>query len=156
MSSALFFRLEKRQASDRCVAALCEPDSTLVSSLSDLCASFVTFYSSLFSASCTDSSVQDSLFANISSFLSPNEASQCEVLLTFGECHRALLGMGRRKAPGSDGLPMEFYNLSWKVLGQDLVDVVNACYAFGSLSLSQRRGTISLFFKRDDRLDAPN
>ena len=70
---------------------------------------FVTFYSSLFSASSTDSSVWHSVLANIFSFLSPSQASQCEGLVTLGECHSALLGMARRKAPGSNGLPMEFY-----------------------------------------------
>ena len=76
MSSASFFRLEKKRAADRWVAALRKPDGTLVSSPSDLCSSFVTFYSSL---------------------------------LTLGECHSTLLGMARRKAPGSDGLPNAKY-----------------------------------------------
>ena len=156
MSSAFFFRLEKKRAADRWAPALRGPDGTLVSSPSDLCASFVTFYASLSSASSTDSRVQDSLLANISSFLSPNQEGQCEGLLTLGECHSALLGMARRKAPWSDGLPMEFYIRFWEVLGQDLVDVLNACYASGSLSLSQRLGIISLVFKRGDRLDARN
>ena len=109
VSSAFFFRLEKKRAADRWVAALRKPDGTLVSSPSDLCSSFATFYSSLFSASCTDSCVQDSLLANISSFLSPNQATQCEGLLALSQCHSALLGMARRKAPWSVGLPMEFY-----------------------------------------------
>ena len=51
---------------------------------------------------------------------------------------------------------MEFYICFWEVLGQDLVDVVNTCYASGSLSLSQQCGIISLVFKRGDRLDARN
>ena len=42
------------------------------------------------------------------------------------------------------------------MLGQDLVDVLNTCYASGSLSLSQQHGIISLAFKRSDRLDARN
>ena len=151
VSSAFFFRLEKKRAAGRWVATLREPDDTLVSSPSDLCASFVTFYSSLFYASSTDSRVQDSLLANISSFLSPNQAGQCQGLLMLGECHSALLGMARRKAPGSDGLPMEFYIPFWEVLGQDLVDLRNACYASGSLSLSQGRGFLSLVFKRNWR-----
>ena len=86
----------------------------------------------------------------------PNQASQCEGLLTLGECHSALLGMTGRKAPGSNGLPMEFYIRSWEVLGQDLVYALNAYYASGWLSLSQRRGIISLVFKRGDRLDVRN
>ena len=156
VSSAFFFRLEKKRAADRWVAALRQPDGTLVSSPSDLCSSFAKFYSLLFSASCTDSNAQDSLLANISFFLSPNQASECEGLLTLGECHSALLGMARCKTPGSDGLPMEFYIRFWEELGQDLVDVLNTCYASGSQSLSQQRGIISLVFKRGDRLDPRN
>ena len=65
-------------------------------------------------------------------------------LLTPGECKQALLGMAHGKAPGSDGLPMEFFVKFWDVLSLDLVDVLNSCYLSGSLSLSQRRGIISL------------
>ena len=115
MSSAFFFRLEKKRAGDRWVAILREPYGTSVSSPSDLCASFVTFYSSLLSASCTDSSVQG------------NQASECNGLFMLGECHSALLGMARSKTPGSDGVPMEFYIRFWEVLGRDLVDVLNGC-----------------------------
>ena len=121
-----------------------------------MCASFATFYSLLFFASRTDPSVQDSLLANICSFLIPNEASQCEGLLTLGGCHSALLGMTGCKAPGFNGLPMEFYIGFWEELGQDLVYALNAYYASGWLSRSQRRGIISLVFKRGDRLDVRN
>ena len=45
VSSAFFFRLEKKRSADSWVAALRKPDGSLVSSPSDLCSSFVTFYS---------------------------------------------------------------------------------------------------------------
>ena len=64
--------------------------------------------------------------------------------------------MARRNAPGLDGLPMEFYLKFWNVLGSDLVNVLNSCFDSGSLSLSQRRGVISLSFKKGDRLDPRN
>ena len=38
------------------------------------------------------------------------------------------------------------------MLGADLVAVLNSCFDSGSLSLSQRRGVISLSFKKGDRL----
>ena len=72
------------------------------------------------------------------------------------ECLAALQGMARSKAPGSDGLPMEFYLKFWNVLGSDLVMVLNSCFDSGSLSLSQHRGVISLTFKKGDRLDPRN
>ena len=52
--------------------------------------------------------------------------------------------MARGKSPGSDGLPMEFYVKFWPILGTDLVNVLNSCYLSGVMSLTQRRGLISL------------
>ena len=156
VSSAYFFRLEKKRSADRWVSALRNPDGSIVSTPSDLCSSFATFYSSLFTACPTDSAAQDILLSNVSSVLSSAQADLCEGFLTLEECHRALVGMARRKAPGSDGLPMEFYLKFWDVLGSDLVEVLNSCYLSGSMSLSQRRGLISLIFKKGDRLDARN
>ena len=100
-------------------------------------------------ASPTDASAQESL-------LPADQSDMCEGLLTVEECFAAFAGMARQKAPGSDGLPAEFYSKFWAVLGHDLVQVLNSCYQSGSLSLSQRRGIISLSFKKGDRLDMRN
>ena len=155
-SSAYFFRLEKKAGADRWISAIKLDDGTIVSSADDLCASFAAFYSSLFTAAPTDSAVRGSLLSNVSSSLSPGEAASCEGPLTPAECLAALQGMARRKAPGLDGLPMEFYLRFWPVLGSDLVDVLNSCFNSGCLSLSQRRGVISLTFKKGNRLDPKN
>lgn len=135
-SSAYFFRLEKKRGADRWIAAVRNDVGAIVSSPDDLCQSFASFYSSLFSS-------LKSLFLTMS-------------LPSVEECFEALTGMARRKAPGLDGLPAEFYLKFWSVLGQDLVEVLNSCYGAGSLTLSQRRGVISLSFKKGDRLDMRN
>ena len=155
-SSAYFFRLEKKRGADRWISALRDEDGSIVSSPADLCLSFSSFYSSLFTSSPTDPVAQQELLSNVSSTLSPGQALECEGSLTVDECHKALIGMAHRKAPGLDGFPMEFYVKFWSVLGPDLVDVLNSCYRSGSLSLSQRRGIITLTFKKGDRLDARN
>ena len=155
-SSAYFFRLEKKRGADRWISALRDKDGSIVSSPADLCLSFSSFYSSLFTSSPTDPVAQQELLSNVSSTLSPGQALECEGSLTVDEYHKALIGMAHRKAPGLDGFPMEFYVKFWSVLGPDLVDVLNSCYRSGSLSLSQRRGIITLTFKKGDRLDARN
>ena len=155
-SSAYFFRLEKKCGADRWIPAIRLDNGAIVSSPAELCASFASFYTSLFSAAPTDPAVAASLLGNVSSTLSPDMASLCEGPLTTAECFTALQGMARRKAPGLDGFPMEFYLRFWPVLGSDLVDVLNSCFNSGCLSLSQRRGVISLSFKKGDRLDPKN
>ena len=92
----------------------------------------------------------------MSSVLPGDKAALCEGHLSVMEVSSALLGMARCKAPGLDGLLVEFYVKFWDVLGPDLVSVLNSCLDSGSLALSQRRGIISLSFKKGDRLDPRN
>ena len=155
-SSAYFFRLEKKRSADRWISALRETDGTFISNPNDLCRSFASFYSDLFTAGPTDPAAQESLLDNVSSSLPQDQAELRDGLLTVEECYGALISMAKCKAPGSDGLPMEFYVKFWGVLGSDLVKVLNSCLESGSLCLSQRRGVISLVFKKGDRLDARN
>ena len=155
-SSAYFFRLEKKRSADRRISALKGSDGTVICDIDGLCGSISAFYSGLFSSASTDAAACESLLGNICSTLTPEQASSCDGLLSVGECQSALLGMAKRKAPGSDGLPMEFYVRFWDVLGEDLVCVLNSCYRHGILSLSQRSGVISLSFKKGDRLDIRN
>ena len=56
--------------------------------------------------------------------------------------------MADSKAPGSDGLPKEFYKAFWHILGSDLVDVFNDALSSGCLSVSQRTALITLIFKK--------
>ena len=91
----------------------------------------------LFSAESIDVAAQESLLNNVESSLPSDQSESCEGLLTVEECLEALTGMARRKAPGLDGLPAEFYLKFWSVLGQDLVQVLNSCSLAGSLTLSQ-------------------
>ena len=103
-----------------------------------------------------DVAAQESLLNNVESSLSSDQSDSCEGLLMVEECFEALTGMARQKAPGLDGLPAEYYLRFWSVLGQDLVQVLNSCYRAGSLTLSQRRGVISLSFKKGGCLDMRN
>ena len=155
-SSAFFFRLERKRGVDRLISALKTEDGVTVSDTEGLCNVITAFYSGLFRSQCTDEFSRVALLRNVSVALPPADAEICEGLLSAEERWAALEGMARRKAPGSDGLPMEFYLKFWDLLGEDLVCVLNSGFRSGCLSLSQRRGVISLSFKKGDRLDIRN
>ena len=148
-SSAYFFSVWKKRLADRWISALRDDNGTIVSFPNDLCCVLSNFYLCLFSAVPTDLSVR-------LASLDGDQAALCEGLLAVEECFAALKGMARSKAPGSDGLPMEFYLKFWHVLCADLVAVLNSCFVSGSLSLSQCRGVIFLTFKKGDRLNRHN
>ena len=154
-SSSHFFHPEKKHGTDHWIADVQNDDGQIVASPEGLCLSFSAFYSSLFTAEPTDANAQESVLSNIES-LPPVQSESRDGLLSVLECLEALSGKAKRKTPGLHGLAAEFYLKFWHVLGQDLVDFLNACYAAGSLTLFQRRVIISLSLKKGDQLDMRN
>ena len=53
------------------------------------------------------------------------------------------------KTPGSDDLTIEFYRFFWNAIGQSMVDSFNYAFENGAISISQKRGIISLIPKKD-------
>ena len=45
--------------------------------------------------------------------------------LSLKDLHAALMGMENGRAPGIDGLPVEFYKYVWSEVGKDLQEVWN-------------------------------
>ena len=76
-----------------------------------------------------DLDTQASLLSNLTDHLSPQQAEDCEGLLSLTEVYEALQGMALNKSPGLDGLPVEFYFTFWDLLGEDLVDVLNESFS---------------------------
>ena len=61
--------------------------------------------------------------------------------------------MESNKSPGSDGLPAEFYRVFWKETSagkkRHLLNALNYVYSKGLLSITQRRGLITLIPKKN-------
>ena len=104
-----FFRLEKKHSADRFISGLRADDGSLVTGQEDLCAAFGAFYADLFSAGSVDAEAQVELLSHSLSPLPSVSCNDCEGPLSMEECFAALQGMARCKAPGSDGLLLEFY-----------------------------------------------
>ena len=112
------------------------------------------FYNDLYTSS---TSVENALFqsfiANLEiPKLEDSVSSELEGEITFRECKDILCTFSSGKSPGEDGFTWEFYNCFFDLLGQDLVDCFNASYRAGEMSLSQRRGVITLIPKEDSDL----
>ena len=151
-SSSYFLRLERSRGLRQCISAVNDPDGRTVTDLSGIIDTWKSFYHQLFTAIPVDPQAQDSMLSRLEGHLSEAEAASCEGPLKPDEALVALKGMSRGKAPGYDGLPMEFYLAFWPVIGRDLVEVLNIGYQNQELSISQRRGVITLIFKKDNPL----
>ena len=68
--------------------------------------------------------------------------------LTRAELLGALKTFDRNKAPGNDGLTVEFYLAFWPLLETCLVDSLNFSHEHGQLSNSQKQAMITLLEKK--------
>ncbi|KAK3540172.1 hypothetical protein QTP70_027426, partial [Hemibagrus guttatus] len=76
--------------------------------------------------------------------------------LVLEELHAALNNMPGGKAPGIDGLPVEFYKFFCKELGEDLLEVLEESCRESCLPLSSWRAVITLLPKKGDLQDIKN
>ena len=84
--------------------------------------------------------------------LTDEERDRIEGPITLQECKLALDTFQANKSPGEDGFTIEFYKYFVGLLGEDLVACFNAAYDANELSISQRRGVITLILKEDGSL----
>ena len=82
--------------------------------------------------------------------LSREEALSCESDLATQDISIALSQLNNDSAPGSDGLSVPFYKVFWKKLQEPLLDSFRSSLDKGELSVSQRRGVITLLHKGID------
>ena len=80
--------------------------------------------------------------------LEEESAVLCEGPITEAECFEAVMSMPNDKTPGSDGLSVNFYQVFWQELKDDLCQVFNKCFENGELCPSMRRGIITLLPKQ--------
>ena len=64
--------------------------------------------------------------------------------------------MKLNRAPGTDGLNVDFYRHFWKDIKNLIVSVFNYSYKKGELSNTQKTGVISLIYKKNDPLSLDN
>ena len=112
--------------------------------------SIQTFYEHLYSSDIDHSSRgfydfgRDLQFAK----LSDEEMLNLDGEITLEECEAILNTFHNGRSPGDDGYTGEFCKQFFSLLGQDLVNSFNAAFDIGEMSVSQRRGVITLYPKR--------
>jgi len=84
--------------------------------------------------------------------LNDEEQNSLDKDLTINELKEALTSFADNKSPGEDGFTKEFYQTFFYFLFKDLLNSYNEAFRKGSLSVSQKRGTITLIPKGDGNL----
>jgi hypothetical protein len=106
----------------------------------------VDFYKQLYKSTNPDNEKLKKYIENtkVHNKLRNNESEKCEGEITMEECTNAIFKMKLNKAPGLDGLSVEFYRKFWNNLKKLVTKVFNFNYERGYLSNSQKIGAISL------------
>ena len=111
-----------------------------------------SFYQNLYSTLSDQAnlSYEDIFFPqNFTEGLDEQSKNECEGLLTDVECLGSLKTMASNKSPGTDGLPAEFYKVFWDYVKPFLLNALICSYTNGHLSITQRRGLITLVPKKN-------
>ena len=85
-----------------------------------------------------------------------NHKDRAKNEITEDEILNVLKNTSKNKAPGEDGLPSEFYKVFWIDIKRYLIKSYQHSYSTGMLSITQRRGVISLIPKKKDPLNLKN
>ena len=148
-----FHSLEKRHYNSKTIRNLVTDDGTRISRDVEILQEAKKFYKSLYT-SITDkelSNEYDDIFfpENIEAKLTDDQKLSCEGELSAAECFECLKTMEMGKSPGTDGLPAEFYKVFWNDVSTHLLASLNSSFSKGHLSISQRRGLITLIPKKN-------
>ena len=68
--------------------------------------------------------------------------------MSIAELTASVKSLNHNKPPGFDGLSVEFYLKFWDLLGPQLLDVINSCFASGKLCESMRASATCLVYKK--------
>ena len=154
-----FLGVEKAKGSNKTIHELNSPDGIIKDPL-EIINQVKSFYSSLFSL---DDSVDDST-SSLNSFLENIEfpildsvdKELCEKNILMSELNTSLKNLNSNSVAGNDGLTVSFYKMFWNRLKQPLLECFEEALEKGELTVSQKRGIITLLHKGNDRKDLNN
>ena len=145
-STKYFFSLEKRHYYNKTMFSVFDSQGTLHTEQRNILKEQERFYQVLYD------SEQNSKFEliNTTGIVVPDsEYAQLTADLSINEMQNALSDMKNGKAPGCDGLTVDFYKYFWEDLKVPLKEMYDAALAKGILPESTRKGIISLIPKKN-------
>ncbi len=112
-----------------------------------------SFYGNLYTTAKVENESVSNYLKNIElpNVLSKEQRLMCEGLPQESEFKNVIANLKSGKAPGSDGLPSEFYVTFWDKLRKHFMSFVIDTYIKGQLPNSTRHAIISLLYKKGNK-----
>ena len=159
-NTKLFLALEKSRSECNTITSLKNSEGGKIKGEQDILEGIRSKYKDRYNSSKQSyqqvSNLMDEYVKNLNlPSLDAEERLLCDRPVTELEVAEALKSMNVGSAPGSDGIPTEFYIKFWDQLKEPLINCFNYSFRLDLLSSSERLGVISLFHKGKD-LDREN
>ena len=154
-----FFNLEKKNYAKKTIKELKVNDSETLTDLKDINRKIEEHFTEMLSSKIRSEETEnehdfDLFIKNLEiPKLSNEEQNLLEHDVSAEEIKNALKRFQKNKTPGDDGFSVEFYETFIDLIGGNLLDSYNEAYQNNKLSISQRRGIISLIPKSDENLN---
>ena len=154
-----FFNLEKRNYNRKIVKELKDEDDQIITNFKEINQRIEGHFSKILSSKIVENvNIQRTNFNQFAKDveiprLSNEEQIEMENDLTIEEIKKVIKLFQKNKTPGDDGFSIEFYEAFLDLLGGNLLDCYNEAFHENQLSISQRRGIISLIPKSEENLN---
>lgn len=149
MPTSYFFSLEKKSTERKLMTHLKLPDGSHTVDANRIISQVLDFYQNLYSSEPCEAEARRALLLGVPQ-LPEEDREELDHPLSLAELTRAVNEQSSGKSPGLDGLPAEFYQALWGVIGPDLHEVFQESMKNNLLPLSCRRAVISLLPKKGD------
>ena len=153
-----FFNLLKSRQRQSSIDSLITTNGDVVTDQPQILEETVNYFESLYSER-PDVSLdqQQSFLAHIHTVLAAEQKQALERDITLEELRTALFDTNSEKTAGFDGLPYEFYQTFWDILGNDLLQILHvALNDHHQLPFSHTLSVITLLYKRGDKRHLSN
>jgi len=153
-STKYFFNLEKRNYNKKTISELELDNGELISEEKLILQTIESYYKDLYTSNISATQSDFDQFSEDVDIpqLSNDERDKLEGPLSYEECKEILNSFSNGKSPGEDGFTVKSYKEFFDILGEDLVECLNAAHETGELSISQRRGVITLIPNEEESL----
>ena len=123
---AFYAKLEKRSQTRNTINELQDEDGSLKTRNEDLLSIAEKYYRKLFTPSNTDKLKQTQLLRNVTKRINATDRQNLDAPITAEELRVAVFQLHAKKSPGPDGIPAEFYQAFWHLIGGMYLEYINA------------------------------
>ena len=156
--SKYFFSAEKQQQKNNAFKYFEDTEGHFIDQPIQMLEHVRKFYSNLFSTNGVNNFHMKKILDTVTTTFFEDEITQdMEKDIEERELYQALNDMNKNKAPGLDGLTVEFYLTFWYLIKNDFVELIDYCKRNVCLPDSMNVALIRLLYKnRGDRSDLKN